>query len=37
MVRFVDEQEQMYENVLIEVKSGKKLAHWLYYIFLQLK
>ena len=35
--RFVDTQERMYEMALAEVKSGKKLSHWIWYIFPQLK
>ena len=35
--RFVDAQERMYEIALAEVKSGKKLSHWIWYIFPQLK
>jgi len=35
--RFVDAQERMYERALEEVKSGKKLSHWIWYIFPQLK
>ena len=35
--RFVDAQERMYEMALAEVKSGKKLSHWIWYIFPQLR
>ena len=35
--RFVDAQERMYEMALAEVKNGKKLSHWVWYIFPQLK
>lgn len=35
--RFVDAQEQMYDRTLAEVKNGKKLSHWIWYIFPQLK
>ena len=34
--RFLDAQEQMYGMALAEVKSGKKLSHWIWYIFPQL-
>ena len=27
--RFVDAQERMYEKALAEVKTGKKLSHWI--------
>ena len=35
--RFVEAQERMYDIALAEVKSGKKLSHWIWYIFPQLK
>lgn len=35
--RFVDAQEKVYQWALAEVKSGKKLSHWIWYIFPQLK
>ena len=35
--RFVDAQEKVYQWALTEVKSGKKLSHWIWYIFPQLK
>ena len=35
--RFVEAQELMYEMALAEVKNGKKLSHWIWYIFPQLK
>ena len=35
--RFVDAQERMYDIALAEVKSGKKLSHWIWYIFPQIK
>lgn len=35
--RFVDAQERMYEKALAEVKNGKKLSHWIWYIFPQMK
>lgn len=35
--RFVDAQERMYEKTLAEVKNGKKLSHWIWYIFPQMK
>ena len=37
MERFVDAQERMYDIALAEVKNGKKLSHWIWYIFPQLK
>lgn len=35
--RFVVAQERMYSRALEEVKNGKKLTHWIWYIFPQLK
>ena len=35
--RFLDAQDHMYEMALAEVKSGKKLSHWIWYIFPQVK
>ena len=35
--RFLDAQDQMYEIALAEVKRGKKLTHWIWYIFPQVK
>ena len=35
--RFVDAQEKIYQWALAEVKSGKKLSHWIWFIFPQLK
>lgn len=30
--RFIDAQESMYEIALGEIKNGKKLSHWIWYI-----
>ena len=35
--RFVVAQERMYPRALEEVKSAKKLTHWIWYIYPQLK
>ena len=35
--RFIDAQERMYDIALAEVKNGKKLSHWIWYIFPQIK
>lgn len=35
--RFVAAQERMYERALAEVRNGKKLTHWIWYIFPQLR
>ena len=34
---FVVAQERMYARALEEVRNGKKLTHWIWYIFPQLK
>lgn len=35
--RFLDAQERNYDTALAEVKAGKKLSHWIWYIFPQLR
>jgi len=35
--RFIDAQKGEYENALSEIKSGRKLSHWMWYIFPQIK
>ena len=35
--RFVVAQELMYPRALEEVKNGRKVTHWIWYIFPQLK
>lgn len=35
--RFVVAQERMYSRALEEVKNGRKVTHWIWYIFPQLK
>ena len=35
--RFVVAQERRYNSALVEVKNGKKVTHWIWYIFPQLK
>lgn len=37
MDRFVAAQERTYGRALAEVKNGKKLTHWIWYIFPQLR
>ena len=34
--RFVVAQERMYSRALEEVKNGRKVTHWIWYIFPQL-
>src|SRR5262245_48814166 len=33
--RFVHAQEQIYQQVLSEIRSGLKRSHWMWYIFPQ--
>ena len=35
LIRFVQAQEGDYERALSEVKNGRKLSHWMWYIFPQ--
>jgi uncharacterized protein (DUF1810 family) len=35
--RFVEAQNQVYEEVLHELGTGQKLGHWMWYIFPQIK
>jgi uncharacterized protein (DUF1810 family) len=35
--RFLEAQENSYEQALAEIKSGKKTGHWIWYIFPQYK
>lgn len=35
--RFIDAQNQSYEIALNEIKNGRKLSHWIWYIFPQQK
>jgi len=35
--RFLDAQEKDFFNALNEIKKGKKLTHWIWYIFPQLE
>ena len=35
--RFIKAQKQDYEKALKEIKNGKKLTHWIWYIFPQIK
>ena len=34
--RFVKAQEKMYPIAMKEIQNGKKLSHWMWYIFPQL-
>ncbi len=35
--RFIEEQEYYYNTALKEIKNGKKVSHWIWFIFPQLK
>lgn len=35
--RFVKAQEKMYPIAMKEIQNGKKLSHWMWYIFPQLR
>lgn len=35
--RFVKAQENDYETALSEIKKGRKLSHWIWYVFPQFK
>ena len=35
--RFIDAQKHAYETALNEIKNGRKLSHWIWYIFPQQK
>lgn len=34
--RFIDAQESTYEQALSEIRNGRKVSHWIWYIFPQL-
>lgn len=34
--RYIDAQEKVYQTALNEVKSGRKVGHWIWFIFPQL-
>ena len=35
--RFVDAQEQMYDQALRELRHGRKTSHWIWFVFPQLE
>ncbi len=35
--RFTDAHRNIYDTALMEIQSGKKLSHWMWYIFPQLR
>jgi uncharacterized protein (DUF1810 family) len=34
--RFVDAQERVYPQALAEIRAGKKLSHWMWFVFPQI-
>ena len=36
LIRFVDAQDQIYEQVVEELTEGRKQTHWIWFIFPQL-
>ena len=36
MQRFVDAQERVYPQALAELRAGKKLSHWTWFVFPQI-
>ena len=34
--RFVDAQSAVFDQVCLELKTGKKRSHWMWYIFPQI-
>jgi uncharacterized protein (DUF1810 family) len=37
LIRFLEAQNQVYLKALSEIKEGKKISHWMWYIFPQIK
>ncbi len=37
LTRFLDAQENIYSNVLLQLKAYKKRSHWMWFIFPQIK
>ncbi|WP_367915219.1 DUF1810 domain-containing protein [Leadbetterella sp. DM7] len=37
LTRFLQAQESTYETALSEIRSGRKVSHWMWYIFPQIK
>lgn len=35
--RFIEAQNRDYDTALAEIRAGKKVSHWMWYIFPQLK
>lgn len=37
LTRFIQAQNRDYDTALAEIRAGKKVSHWMWYIFPQLK
>jgi len=35
--KFLEAQNQLYLKALVEIKSGRKVSHWMWFIFPQIK
>ena len=35
--RFLDAQDEIYDRVLAELKSGRKRSHWMWFVFPQIE
>ena len=35
--RFIEAQNDSYDQALKEIRNGRKLTHWIWYIFPQIK
>jgi uncharacterized protein (DUF1810 family) len=35
--RFIDAQERVYDDVVAELRSGRKSSHWMWFVFPQLR
>ena len=35
--RFVEAQDSEYQNAISELQNGRKLGHWMWYVFPQVK
>lgn len=37
LLRFVDAQDRVFEQVLLELRAGRKRSHWMWFVFPQVK
>ena len=35
--RFVDAQQRVYDDVLVELRAGRKRSHWMWFVFPQIE